>query len=102
MADILHRIGIRSSLDAAYNALATRDGLAACGPDAHMLYNLGVLLEDLGRKRDAAQAYEQALANFFRKGNLSTLRELALRVVADEVGEKAADYRAREGLEPNR
>jgi two-component system sensor histidine kinase KdpD len=43
---------------------------------------------------------EQALANFFRKGNLSTLRELALRAVADEVGEKAASYRAREGLEP--
>jgi two-component system, OmpR family, sensor histidine kinase KdpD len=43
---------------------------------------------------------EQALTNFFRKGNLSTLRELALRAVADEVGEKAASYRAREGLEP--
>src|SRR6202007_1974356 len=38
--------------------------------------------------------------NFFRKGNLSTLRELALRAVADEVGEKAATYREREGLEP--
>jgi two-component system, OmpR family, sensor histidine kinase KdpD len=43
---------------------------------------------------------EQALSNFFRKGNLSTLRELALRAVADEVGEKAAGYRTREGLEP--
>jgi two-component system sensor histidine kinase KdpD len=43
---------------------------------------------------------EQALTNFFRKGNLSTLRELALRAVADQVGEKAASYRAREGLEP--
>src|SRR3954464_9460709 len=43
---------------------------------------------------------EQALTNFFRKGNLSTLRELALRAVADEVGEKAASYRQREGLEP--
>ena len=43
---------------------------------------------------------EQALTNFFREGNLSTLRELALRVVADEVGEKAASYRQREGLEP--
>ena len=42
---------------------------------------------------------EQALSNFFRKGNLSTLRELALRAVADEVGEKAASYREREGLD---
>jgi len=32
--------------------------------------------------------------------NLSTLRELALRAVADEVGEKAASHRQREGLEP--
>ena len=28
MADILHRVGIKSSLDAVYQALATRDGLA--------------------------------------------------------------------------
>jgi two-component system, OmpR family, sensor histidine kinase KdpD len=43
---------------------------------------------------------EQALSSFFRKGNLSALRELALRVVADEVGSQAASYREREGLEP--
>ena len=29
MADILHRVGIKSSLDDVYNALATREGLAA-------------------------------------------------------------------------
>ena len=33
-------------------------------------------------------------------GLVVTLRELALRAVADEVGEKAASYRQREGLEP--
>ena len=48
-----------------------------------------------GRRRSSRRS-----TNFFRKGNLSTLRELALRAVADEVGEKAASYRAREGLEP--
>ena len=53
-----------------------------------------------GRKIYKPEKIEQALSNFFRKGNLSTLRELALRAVADEVGEKAASYRAREGLEP--
>jgi two-component system sensor histidine kinase KdpD len=47
----------------------------------------------------ARRRVEQALANFFRKGNLSTLRELALRAVADEVGEKAATDRARDGLD---
>jgi two-component system sensor histidine kinase KdpD len=42
---------------------------------------------------------EQALANFFRKGNLSALRELALRQVAQDQAAKAHDYREREGLE---
>jgi two-component system sensor histidine kinase KdpD len=42
---------------------------------------------------------EQALANFFRKGNLSALRELALRQVAEDQAAKAQDYREREGLE---
>jgi len=41
---------------------------------------------------------EQALNNFFRKGNLSTLRELALRQVATDQATKAHVYREREGL----
>jgi two-component system sensor histidine kinase KdpD len=42
---------------------------------------------------------EQALNNFFRKGNLSALRELALRQVATDQAAKAHDYREREGLD---
>jgi two-component system sensor histidine kinase KdpD len=42
---------------------------------------------------------EQSLNNFFRKGNLSALRELALRQVATDQATKAHDYREREGLE---
>ncbi len=42
---------------------------------------------------------EQALGNFFRKGNLSALRELALRQVAEDQAAKSHDYREREGLE---
>jgi two-component system, OmpR family, sensor histidine kinase KdpD len=42
---------------------------------------------------------EQSLNNFFRKGNLSALRELALRQVAADLATKAHDYREREGLE---
>ncbi|HEX3145787.1 MAG TPA: universal stress protein [Pyrinomonadaceae bacterium] len=41
----------------------------------------------------------QALNNFFRKGNLSALRELALREVATDQATKSHDYREREGLE---
>ena len=42
---------------------------------------------------------EQSLNNFFRKGNLSALRELALRQVATDQATKAHDYREREGIE---
>ena len=42
---------------------------------------------------------EQSLNNFFRKGNLSALRELALRQVAQDQAVKAQGYRQQEGLE---
>jgi two-component system sensor histidine kinase KdpD len=72
---------------------------------ADEVINVDVTVEELRNRLREGKIYkpekvEQALTNFFRKGNLSTLRELALRAVADEVGEKAASYRAREGLEP--
>jgi two-component system, OmpR family, sensor histidine kinase KdpD len=47
----------------------------------------------------SVEKIEQALNNFFRKGNLSALRELALRHAAEDQAVKAHDYRAREGLE---
>ena len=72
---------------------------------ADEVINVDVTVEELRNRLREGKIYrpekvEQALSNFFRKGNLSTLRELALRAVADEVGEKAASYRTREGLEP--
>jgi two-component system sensor histidine kinase KdpD len=72
---------------------------------ADEVINVDVTVEELRNRLRQGKVYrpekvEQALTNFFRKGNLSTLRELALRAVADEVGGKAASYRAREGLEP--
>jgi two-component system sensor histidine kinase KdpD len=42
---------------------------------------------------------EQSLANFFRKGNLNTLRELSLRTTAEQVSSRAAEYRRTQGLE---
>lgn len=42
---------------------------------------------------------EQALNNFFRKGNLATLRELALRQVALHQSVQDHEYREREGIE---
>jgi two-component system, OmpR family, sensor histidine kinase KdpD len=72
---------------------------------ADEVVNVDVTVEELRSRLRQGKIYkpekvEQALTNFFREGNLSTLRELALRAVADEVGEKAASYRQREGLEP--
>src|SRR5271154_4188546 len=47
----------------------------------------------------APEKIEQALANFFRKGNLNMLRELSLRTTAEQVGSAAAEYRRIQGLE---
>jgi len=71
---------------------------------ADEVVNVDVSVETLrtrlrqGKIYDAAKV-EQALSNFFRKGNLTTLRELALRQLASDQAGKAQEYRAREGLE---
>ena len=45
-----------------------------------------------------ADRIDAALANYFRAGNLTALRELALLWVADRVDDELADYRARHGI----
>jgi two-component system sensor histidine kinase KdpD len=72
---------------------------------ADEVINVDATVEELRNRLRQGQVYaadkvEQALSNFFRASNLSALRELALRAVADEVGEKAAGDRARDGLDP--
>ncbi|HWF85393.1 MAG TPA: sensor histidine kinase KdpD [Vicinamibacterales bacterium] len=71
---------------------------------ADEVVNVDVSVETLrtrlrnGQIYDAAKV-EQALANFFRKGNLTALRELALRELATDQAGKAERYRTREGLD---
>ena len=71
---------------------------------ADEVVNVDVSIETLrtrlreGKIYDAAKI-EQALNNFFRKGNLTALRELALRQLATDQAGKAHEYRTREGLE---
>lgn len=53
----------------------------------------------LRQRLSAGRVYEpsridEALANFFRQGNLTALRELALLWLADRVDDKLADYRS--------
>jgi two-component system, OmpR family, sensor histidine kinase KdpD len=72
---------------------------------ADEVVNVDVTVQELQSRLRQGKVYkpekvEQALSNFFKETNLSTLRELALRAVADEIGEKAASHRQREGLEP--
>jgi two-component system sensor histidine kinase KdpD len=72
---------------------------------ADEVIKVDVTVEGLRSRMRRGQIYkpekiEQALSNFFRIGNLSTLRELALRATADEVGDQNAEFRQREGLEP--
>lgn len=43
----------------------------------------------------------QALKNFFRKGSLSALRELALRQAAEEIDEELSTYMKNEGIKDN-
>ena len=71
---------------------------------ADEVVNVDVSVETLRTRLRQGKIYgvekiEQSLNNFFRKGNLSALRELALRQVAQDQAVKAHDYREQEGLE---
>ena len=46
-----------------------------------------------------SERIDTALANYFRPGNLSALRELALAWLADRVDEALAEYRERHGID---
>src|SRR5271155_548955 len=71
---------------------------------ADEVVNVDVTVDELRTRLRQGKIYapekvEQSLANFFRKGNLNMLRELALRTTAEEVGSQAAQYRRIQGLE---
>ena len=71
---------------------------------ADEVVNVDVSVETLRTRLRQGKIYgvekiEQALSHFFRKGNLSTLRELALRQLAMNQADQAQVYREREGLE---
>ena len=70
---------------------------------ADEVVNVDVAVDTLRTRLRQGKIYdiekiEQSLHNFFRKGNLSALRELALRQVAADQATKSHDYRKREGL----
>src|SRR5580698_7268608 len=71
---------------------------------ADEVVNVDVTVDELRTRLRQGKIYapekvEQSLANFFRKGNLNMLRELALRTTAEQVGSQAAKYRRNQGLE---
>ncbi len=71
---------------------------------ADEVVNVDISVDELRGRLRAGKIYrpekvEQSLANFFRKGNLTLLRELALRTTAEQVSVAAAEYRRAQGLE---
>ena len=71
---------------------------------ADEVVNVDVSVETLRSRLRQGKIYdpakiEQALTNFFRTGNLTALRELALRQLASDQAGKAYEYRQREGLD---
>jgi two-component system sensor histidine kinase KdpD len=71
---------------------------------ADEVVNVDVTVDELRSRLRQGKIYapekvEQSLANFFRKGNLNMLRELSLRTTAEQVGNRAAEYRRNQGLE---
>ena len=78
-------------------------------PDAFLkradeVVNVDVTVDELRSRLRQGKIYapekvEQSLANFFRKGNLNMLRELALRTTAEQVSSRASEYRRTQGLE---
>ncbi len=71
---------------------------------ADEVVNVDITVEELRTRLRQGKIYapekvEQSLANFFRKGNLSMLRELSLRTTAEQVSNRASEYRRTQGLE---
>ncbi len=71
---------------------------------ADEVVNVDVTVDELRSRLRQGKIYapekvEQSLANFFRKGNLNMLRELSLRITAEQVGNQASAYRRTQGLE---
>jgi len=71
---------------------------------ADEVVNIDITVEELHSRLRQGKIYapekvEQSLANFFRKGNLNMLRELALRTTAEQVSSRASEYRRTQGLE---
>jgi two-component system sensor histidine kinase KdpD len=71
---------------------------------ADEVVNIDITVDELRTRLRAGKIYapekvEQSLANFFRKGNLNMLRELALRTTAEQVSSRASEYRRTQGLE---
>src|SRR5277367_671352 len=71
---------------------------------ADEVVNVDVTVDELRTRLRQGKIYapekvEQSLANFFRKGNLNLLRELSLRTTAEQVSNRASEYRRTQGLE---
>lgn len=73
--------------------------------DAHEIIMVDVTPDELLERLKAGKVYlpqqaERAAENFFRKGNLIALREIALRRTAEHVEDDVRSYRIEKSIEP--
>ena len=71
---------------------------------ADEVVNVDVTVNELRNRLRQGKIYapekvEQALANFFRIGNLNLLRELSLRTTAEQVSSRESEFRRNQGWE---
>jgi len=108
--DVISAVNIQH-IESLNDAIATTTGVRVREtiPDwvlkrADEVVNVDVSVDTLRARLRQGKIYDakkidQALNNFFRKGNLTALRELALRQLATDQAGKSDAYRDREGLE---
>jgi two-component system sensor histidine kinase KdpD len=108
--DVISAVNIQH-IESLNDAIATTTGVRVREtiPDwvlkrADEVVNVDVSIDTLRERLRQGKIYDatkidQALNNFFRKGNLTALRELALRQLASDQAGKSEAYRDREGLE---
>ncbi len=87
LGSLLHEAGRLAQAERVY-----RDASQACGNDPALLYNLGVLLDDLNRKNEAMETYETALRGRSRSGGLPFHVWHARAKPGSDATSKSTDY----------
>ena len=100
MSDILHRVGIKSSPDETYKALATREGLAAGGQQTQGGKQVGGVLRSARRRRLRMKVLELHPKALLWQGRWARRRRHEVQLGAQADGEYTIVLFAPDGKEP--